>query len=131
MSILDPLIRARQQLHDTMADNAIYIDTSQTTTQCTVRQHYNMVKQAKGSYPMSGDATMNDVASFLVFLVDQVPMPQRKALVIFSPSVGYAIGPAEYADRITVKAGVSRLSPNEIASAYGSLSDDDKVFLDG
>lgn len=115
MGLREIKTEARRALHQAMRVPASYYETPLSTPRLIhVRVHSKMVQHGDLKGTNLNYAEMMDISPTLVFDREEVALPAVKALVIISDTEGYRVGPVEAPDGITIKAQVSRLSPNDL-----------------
>ena len=103
--------KARRQLHQRLAVPAIYIAPGGAQTECSVRLHTTFPAiggDVEGGYQYGAERF--DQTPRLVFLIEEISMPVRGAIVSVEVGEAYKIDTAREADDITITANVVRLT---------------------
>lgn len=117
MGIREIKDQARLALHGAMSYAAsYYVTAAGPALPITVRKHFKNIQQGDLKGTNLSYAEKEEQPTKLVFLVDDVAMPARNALVILSATEGYRCGQTEPRDGITIKCDVTPLKPAEIAA---------------
>lgn len=118
-SFADIKKEARGRVHDHLRVSAIYLPSPYTAGQpVTIRPHEKWDALGDMQGTSMNYAEMTETKPKLIFLVSEVAMPERLAIVSIAPGFAFMVDATDPVDGITITAHCSRMTATQIASYF-------------